>query len=72
MRRLSANNIGTSRTEILQCYLEVDDGVRPTSFHGVELQVSLEVASVEPGDGKSVAEPGLQPQTSPISLLRKV
>lgn len=55
-----------SLTEILQCYLQVDDGVRPTSLHGVELQVSLEVASVESGDGKPVAEPCLQPQNTHV------
>lgn len=44
---------------MLKCYLQVDDGIGPASLHGVELQVSLEVASVEPGDGQPVAEPCL-------------
>lgn len=70
--RLSTDNIGTSLMEILKCYLQVDDGVCPTSLHGVELQVSLEVASVEPGDGQPVAEPCLQPQTRTLSVLRKI
>lgn len=50
----------------------MDDGVCPTSLHGVELQVSLEVASIEPGDGQAVAEPCLQPQTRTFSVPRKV
>lgn len=49
----------------------MDDGVRPTSLHGVELQVSLEVAGVEPGDGQPVAEPCLQPQTPTLASFTR-
>lgn len=41
-------------------YLQVDDSVRADTFHGVELQVPLEVAGVEPGNGQTVAKASLR------------
>lgn len=40
-------------------YLQVDDGISPTALHGVELQVSLEIASIETRDGQTIAKPSL-------------
>lgn len=37
--------------------LQVDDSRGAVALHGVELQVTLEVLGVEPGDGQSIAEP---------------
>lgn len=41
-------------------HLQVDDGVCAVALHGVELQVSLEVLGIQPGDGKAVAEASLR------------
>lgn len=41
-------------------YLHVDDSVSAITLHRVELQVSLEVLSVESGDGQAVAKASLE------------
>lgn len=41
-------------------HLQVDDGVCAVALHGVELQVPLEVLSIEAGDGKTIAKTSLQ------------
>jgi hypothetical protein len=41
-------------------YLHVEDSVSAITLHRVELQVSLEVLSVEPGDGQAVAKASLE------------
>lgn len=41
----------------------VDDGVGAVALQGVEGQLPLEVAGVQPGDGKAVAVAGLRTHT---------
>lgn len=41
-------------------HLQVDDSVCAVALHGVELQVPLEVLSIEAGDGKTIAKTSLQ------------
>lgn len=41
------------------CYLQVYDSISAVALHRVELQVSLEVASIETRDGQTIAKPSL-------------
>lgn len=44
-------------------YPYVDDGVGPVTLQGVELQVALEVAGVQPRDGQTVAVTSLDTES---------
>lgn len=39
--------------------LQVDDCVCADAFHGVELQISLKISSIESGDGQAVTKSSL-------------
>lgn len=45
---------------VCSVYLQVDDGRGAVTLHWIELQVSLEVLGVEPGDGQTVTESSLK------------
>lgn len=41
-------------------YLQIDDSICAHSLHGVELQVALEVSSIEPGNRQTVTKTSLE------------
>lgn len=56
-------SVTVSRLIFSLTHLQVDDGVRAVSLHGVKLQVALEVFGVESGDGQTVTKTSLNRNT---------